>query len=66
MDAPVISDEMLDVEGVAGILNVSVPTVRRLYSEPNSDFPVIRIGKRPLYRFRRVDIEKWMEERVRR
>lgn len=56
--------KLMTVKEVANWLNLAVSTVYRLASE--GKMPVIKIpstgGKKTTYRFRREDIERWLEE----
>ncbi len=55
------TEKLLKIEDVAECLQLSVGTVYHLISQKR--IPVVRISSRCV-RFRREDIEKWVEERA--
>jgi excisionase family DNA binding protein len=55
---PTPPDRLLDIPGVAELLNTSIRHIRRLVSEQR--IPVVRVGR--LIRFDPADISRWLDD----
>jgi hypothetical protein len=54
------NDTMLTASDVAGLIRVELRTLRRYRADPQMDFPKA-IGRGRLQRWRRRDVEAWLE-----
>lgn len=59
---PAEEAEWLDVQGAAEILGVHRRTVAKLVAKKG--LPAVRLGAGKIYRFRRRDVEAWLESQA--